>query len=42
VQTATGLQVWTDLQTVTGAGSFTYAPEPGEVRRYYRVVATRP
>ena len=42
VQTATGLQVWTDVQTVTGVGSFTYTPEPGEARRYYRVVATRP
>jgi hypothetical protein len=42
VQTATVLTAWTDLQTVTGAGTFTYTPEPGEGRRYYRVVATRP
>lgn len=42
VENSDNLASWTALQTVTGVGTWSYTPEPGQMRRYYRVVAYLP
>ncbi|MDB6071871.1 MAG: hypothetical protein JWL81_3042, partial [Verrucomicrobiales bacterium] len=42
VQSCTPLSGWVTVQTLVGAGTWTFTPTPGEVRRFYRVVAVGP
>ena len=42
VENSDNLASWVALQTVTGVGTWSYTPEPGTARRYYRVVAFMP
>jgi len=42
VENSDNLASWVALQTVTGVGTWSYTPDPGQMRRYYRVVAYLP
>ncbi len=42
VESSTGLSGWQVVETVVGAGTWTFSPAVGEAARFYRVVATKP